>query len=184
MMLLEEILQFNQKFVEDEAYKPFETDGLPNKRAVIFTCMDTRLIELLPNALNLKNGDVKMVKNAGAILTDKYDSTMKSILIAIHALQAEEVFVIAHHNCGMNHLDTDTLLERMKVQGITDEAIHSLDKDANEWLKGFESVEDSVRQSVSIIEDHPLLPTDIPVHGLVIDPQTGKLDLVTNGYSS
>lgn len=182
-MLLEEILQFNHQFVENEDFKAFETDGIPNKRAVIFTCMDTRLVELLPKSLNLKNGDVKMVKNAGAILTDRYDSTMKSILIAIHALQAEEVFVIAHHHCGMNRLDTNELIERMKVQGIEDEAFQQLDRNAAEWLKGFDSVEASVKQSVSIIENHPLLPEDIPVHGLIIDPHTGKLDLVTNGYA-
>ncbi|CQR47089.1 Beta-carbonic anhydrase 1 [Paraliobacillus sp. PM-2] len=182
-MLLENILQFNHKFVENEDYKPYETDVVPNKRAVIFTCMDTRLVELLPKALNLQNGDVKMVKNAGAILTNQYDSAMKSILVAIHALQAEEVFVIAHHNCGMNHLDTDHLIEQMKIQGITEEQINAFDSNAKDWLKGFESVEESVKQSISVIENHPLLPGDIPVHGLVIDPYTGKLDLVTNGYN-
>jgi carbonic anhydrase len=33
-----------------------------------------------------------------------------------------------------------------------------------------------------VIKNHPLLPKDIPVHGLVIDPKTGKLDLIVNGY--
>ncbi|MFB1051149.1 beta-class carbonic anhydrase [Paraliobacillus sp. JSM ZJ581] len=181
-MLLEEILQFNYKFVENEDYKPYETDVIPNKRAVIFTCMDTRLVELLPKALNLKNGEVKIVKNAGAILTNQHDSVMKAILIALHALQAEEVYVIAHHNCGMNHLDTENLIERMKIQGITEEQLNQFDSNTGQWLKGFDSVEDSVKHSVSVIEDHPLVPEDIPVHGLVIDPRTGKLDLVINGY--
>ncbi|GGM25913.1 carbonic anhydrase [Paraliobacillus quinghaiensis] len=181
-MLLEEILSFNHQFVENKSYQPYETDSIPNKKAVIFTCMDSRLIELLPKALNIHNGDVKIVKNAGAILRDPYDSAMKSILVAIHALQAEEVFVIAHHNCGMNQLDTETLLERMKIQGITEEQVAQLTVDPNEWLKGFDQVDEAVKQSVSVIENHPLLPVDIPVHGLIIDPHTGKLDLVTNGY--
>ena len=47
-----------------------------------------------------------------------------------------------------------------------------------EWLKGFENVEDSVRNSVNMIKKHPLLPIGTPVHGLVIDPETGKLDVV------
>jgi len=50
------------------------------------------------------------------------------------------------------------------------------------WLKGFSKVEDSVAHSVEVIQNHPLLPSDIPVHGLVIDPETGKLDLIINGY--
>ncbi|SHM50167.1 beta-class carbonic anhydrase [Gracilibacillus kekensis] len=181
-MLLDEILDYNKQFVEERGYEVFETDKFPNKRAVIFTCMDTRLIELLPNALNLKNGDVKMVKNAGAILNDPYDSTMKSILVAIHALQADEVIVIAHHGCGMNGFNTEEFVGLMKDKGIDQTAINSLDKDPKEWLTGFDDVTANVEQSVRIIENHPLLPEDIPVHGLVIDPETGKLDLVKKGY--
>ncbi len=182
-MLLEEILQFNHSFVENKAYKPFETDNIPNKRAVILTCMDTRLVELLPHAMNLKNGDIKIVKNAGAILRDPYDSAMKSILIAIHALQAKEVFVIAHHNCGMNQLDTGNLVERMKIQGISETDLNQSERDVQNWLSGFDSVEDSVKQSTQIIKNHSLVPKNIPVHGLVIDPHTGKLDLISNGYA-
>ncbi|GAE93372.1 carbonic anhydrase [Gracilibacillus boraciitolerans JCM 21714] len=181
-MLLDEILEYNKQFVEDESYQKYETDKFPNKRAVIFTCMDTRLVELLPKALNISNGDVKMVKNAGAILNDPYDSTMKSILVAIHALQAEEVFVIAHHGCGMNGFNTDDFVDLMKEHGIEQTEINSLDKDPKEWLTGFDDVKANVEQSVRIIDNHPLLPEDIPVHGLIIDPATGKLDLVKKGY--
>ncbi|UOQ86683.1 beta-class carbonic anhydrase [Gracilibacillus salinarum] len=182
MMLLDEILEFNEKFVDEKGFERFETDKFPNKRAVIFTCMDTRLVELLPNALNLKNGDVKMVKNAGAILNDPYDSAMKSILVAIHALQADEVFVIAHHRCGMNGFDTNQFVDVMKDKGIDQKAIDSLEKAPEDWLTGFNDVNANVEQSVRIIENHPLLPEDVPVHGLVIDPATGKLDLVKKGY--
>ncbi|UOQ46741.1 carbonic anhydrase [Gracilibacillus caseinilyticus] len=182
MMLLDEILDYNEKFVDEKGFERFETDKFPNKRAVIFTCMDTRLVELLPNALNLKNGDVKMVKNAGAILNDSYDSTMKSILVAIHALQADEVFVIAHHGCGMNGFDTNQFVDVMKEKGIDQKAIDSLEKAPEDWLTGFNDVTANVEQSVRIIENHPLLPEDVPVHGLVIDPATGKLDLVKKGY--
>jgi hypothetical protein len=50
------------------------------------------------------------------------------------------------------------------------------------WLSGFASVEDSVVNSVDIIRNHPLTPARIPVHGLVIHPETGLLDLVVDGY--
>ena len=43
-------------------------------------------------------------------------------------------------------------------------------------------VEDGVRQSVGIIRNHPLLPRDVPVHGLIIHPETGKLDVLVEGY--
>lgn len=42
----------------------------------------------------------------------------------------------------------------------------------------------SVEHNIKIIKKHPLLSDDIPVQGLVIDPETGKLDLVVDGYNN
>ena len=68
---------------------------------VIFTCIDTRLTELLPRALNVRNDDVKTVKNPGALIAHPFGSVMRSLLVALYQLQAEEVLVIGHHDCGM-----------------------------------------------------------------------------------
>ncbi|UJL48192.1 carbonic anhydrase [Virgibacillus sp. NKC19-16] len=176
------MLEYNKEFVAGKNYETYETDTYPNKRMVVFTCMDSRLVELLPKALNIQNGDVKMVKNAGAIIRDPFDSIMKSILVAIFNLKADEVVVIGHHDCGMSHVDTDALTKGMKERGITEETIQTLTHsgiDLHAEFRGFDTVEESVSQSVSIIRDHPLLPKEIKVHGLAIDPGTGKVDVVT-----
>src|SRR4051812_26539692 len=107
MGFLDEMLEFNHKFVEDKRYEEYATSKLPNKKMVILTCMDTRLLELLPKAINVKNGDVKSIKNAGALISHPFGSVMRSILIAIYQLKAEEVLVIGHHDCGMSHLKSD-----------------------------------------------------------------------------
>ena len=67
---------------------------LPNKKMVILSCMDTRLMELLPRALNVRNGDVKLVKNGGSSYYHPFGSVMRSILVAVYQLQADEVLVI------------------------------------------------------------------------------------------
>src|SRR5699024_1355160 len=131
---------------------------------------------------NIQNGDVKMLKNAGAIIRKPFDSIMKSILVAVYELKAEEVTVIGHHDCGMSHVDTDKLTETMKEKGVTDQTLDTLIHsgiDLHEEFHGFDTVEESVEQSVSIIRNHPLLPKEVKVHGLVIDPATGKVDVVT-----
>lgn len=181
-MLLDDMLKFNEAFVKNKQYEGYQTDRFPNKRAVIFTCMDNRLVDLLPRALNLQNGDVKMVKNAGAMITNHYDSTMKSILVAVYNLKADEVFVIAHHDCGMSRFQMDNFMDLVRERGITEETIASLEKDPKEWMEGFVDPEENVKESVQMIESHPLLPKDVVVHGLVVDPATGKLDLVKRGY--
>jgi carbonic anhydrase len=187
MTLLNEILDYNQKFVETREYERYETTKFPNKRMVILTCMDTRLLELLPKALNVGNGDVKTIKNAGALVSHPFGSIMRSILIAVYELKAEEVLVIAHHDCGMSGLKAEPVIESMKSRGVKDETIDTLTYSGiniKKWLHGFDNVTESVEHSVGVIRNHPLMPEGVPVHGLVIDPKTGKLDLVVDGYQN
>jgi carbonic anhydrase len=183
--LLKDILEYNKKFVDDREYEKYETTKFPNKKMVILTCMDTRLLELLPKALNLANGDAKLVKNAGALVSHPFGSIMRSILIAVYQLQAKEVMVIAHHDCGMSGLKAEPVIDSMIERGISEETLGTLTYsgvDIKQWLHGFDSVTESVMHSVEVIRNHPLMPEGVPVHGLVIDPKTGKLDLVVDGY--
>lgn len=187
MKLLDGILTYNQQFVAEKKYEEYTTTKYPNKRMVILTCMDTRLVELLPKALNVRNGDVKIVKNAGALIMHPFGSIMRSLLVAVYQLQAEEVFIIGHYDCGMSGMKPDVVIEEMKKRGVNQEIFETLNYsgiDVNEWLHGFDNVNDSVAHSVEVIKNHPLMPKDVPVHGLVIDPATGRLDPVINGYES
>ncbi|HLS35910.1 MAG TPA: carbonic anhydrase [Bacillota bacterium] len=181
-MDLEKLLAYNQTFVAKEGYKPYETDSLPNKKMVVLTCMESRLVELLPKALNLHNGDVKMLKNAGAILRRPFDNMTKSILIAIHNLQAETVLIIGHYDCGMSKVNADELKENMINKGIKKETIQLLEQSGihfEEEFAGFDTVEESIEQSVHILRSHPLLPRFVKVHGLAMDPSTGKVDIIS-----
>jgi len=185
MSILTDVLNYNKDFVENHNYEELRTDKYPKRKMVIVSCMDTRLIELLPKSMGLKNGDAKIVKNAGAIVNEPFGSIMRSILVALYALKAEEVYVIGHHACGMIGLQADPLLDTMKDRGVDPNTIDVLVNSGVElerWLKGFDSAEDGVRNSVNLIQNHPLLPPNTPVHGLIIDPETGKLDLVVDGY--
>ncbi|WP_027417641.1 beta-class carbonic anhydrase [Aneurinibacillus terranovensis] len=184
---LSDILAYNRSFVENKSYEEFNATKFPDKKMVILTCMDTRLIGLLERAMNLRTGDAKIVKNAGAIVSHPFGSIMRSILVALYELSAEEVYVIGHRDCGMTGLSSESILEKAREQGISQEKIDTLVHagiDLTEWLKGFSCVEESVADSVAKIKSHPLLPPNTPIHGLVIDPKTGQLDLVVNGYSA
>lgn len=184
MSRLEEILKFNENFVENKEYEVYETSKQPNKQVLILSCMDTRLTDLLPKALNLKNGDAKIVKNAGASIMHAFGSVIRSIVVAVYEFDVKEILVIGHHNCGMCNLKPDDLITKIRERGISEDIINTLINagiDINKWLHGFDSVEDSVKDSVNTIKNHPLIPKDLIVHGLVIDPKTGKLDVVVKG---
>jgi len=181
MSVVQEMLAFNEKFVSEKQYEEFVSDKFPDKKIVILTCMDTRLTALLPKALGLKNGDAKIIKNAGAVLSHPFGSVMRSILVALYALGAEEVIVIGHYDCGMAAIDPNAVISEMERRGIEPQTLQTLKSsgmDLEKWLHGFDSVEANVVNSVSLINNHPLLPPGTNVHGFVIDPATGRLDVV------
>lgn len=184
MNRLHELLEYNNEFVNNEEYKEYITSKYPDKKMVILSCMDTRLTSLLPKALNLKNGDAKIVKNAGAVITHPFGSIMRSILVAVYELQAEEVYVIGHKGCGMSSLESGAILKKMYDRDISVETVDTLNRagiDINKWLHGFDCVEESVIESVEHIKNHPLMTHDILVHGLIMDSITGKIDVVVDG---
>lgn len=101
MSHVSEIINFNKSFVENKDYEAYLTSRYPDKKMLIITCMDTRLVELLPKAMNFKNGDVKIIKNAGAVISQPFGSVMRSVMVALYELDAEEVIVVGHYECGM-----------------------------------------------------------------------------------
>jgi carbonic anhydrase len=44
MSILSDIQEHNARFVEQREYEPFLTDVFPDKKLVVLTCMDTRLV--------------------------------------------------------------------------------------------------------------------------------------------
>ena len=66
--MIDQIMDYNRQFVTDKSYERYLTDKYPDKKLAVLTCMDTRLTELLPAALGLKNGDAKIIKNAGGLI--------------------------------------------------------------------------------------------------------------------
>ncbi|UOF90458.1 carbonic anhydrase [Fodinisporobacter ferrooxydans] len=187
MERLYEILNFNREFVENKEYEKYQVTRYNDRKIVVVSCMDARLTDLLPRALNAKDGNAKFVKDAGAIVLHPFGSVMRSVIVAVYELNADEVFVVGHHDCGMSSIDPSATIKKMMERGISSETLQTLESagiDLQKWLHGFDSVEDSVEASVHTIKNHPLLPKNIPVHGLVIDPGTGKLDLIVDGYKS
>ena len=187
MSILTDILEHNDSFVQRKEYEAFLTDRFPDKKLVVLTCMDTRLIELLPRAMGVRNGDIKLIKNAGAIVSHPFGSVMRSILVAVYELGAAEVAVVGHHGCGMTGLSCERVLEKARRRGVSDETLAMLKNagiDLDHGLMGFDRVETGVKESVKVVRNHPLVPKDVPIHGLIINPETGKLDLLVDGYAN
>ena len=176
MSNIDNILAFNQQFVASKGYEKHITDKYPDKKLAILSCMDTRLSVLLPEALGLKNGDAKIIKNAGAVVLSPLDSAMRSLIVAVYELGVNEIMVVAHTTCGACHMSYSEFKPHMLERGISEETLTEWEtQDVVGWLEGFHDTEASVRKTVSTIVNHPLIPKDIVVRGFIIDSTTGAL---------
>jgi len=181
--MINEIIEFNKGFVASKGYEKYATDKYPDKKLAVLSCMDTRLTELLPAALGLKNGDAKIIKNAGGLVIAAFDSAMRSIIVAIYELGVKEIMVVAHSGCGACHMSYSHFHDNMLARGITDKTLDTIRKcgiDLNTWLEGFKDTSESVRKTVNTIKTHPLVPSDIIVRGFIIDSETGQLEEIKN----
>ncbi len=186
MSVLQDIMSVNASFCasppNDYTQEDHHQSKLPQKQVAIITCMDTRLVNFLEQALGLARGDAKVIKTAGNSVTGVFDGTIRSLMVCIYELGVKEILVIGHHECGMAKTTSKSLTEAMLSRGVPKEAIHMIAKELREWADEFQHPEQNVLDTVEAIRLNPLIPTDVPVHGLIFHPRTGKLDIVVDGY--
>ena len=175
MSNIDKVLAFNREYVAYKGYEKHITDKFPDKKLAVLSCMDTRLSILLQEALGLKNGDAKIIKNAGAVIPSPWDSAMRSLIVAVYELGVTEIMVVAHTTCGACHMSFAHFKEEMLSRGIPESSLQRTDIDLDAWLEGFHDTEKSVRITVETIVNHPLIPSDVTVRGFIIDSATGEL---------
>ena len=179
------ILERNRSFVERSGHAEFGATKHPSMKTALISCMDARLVHLLPAALGLRDGEVVSIKNAGGRITDPYGETMRALLIAVYELDVEDVMVIGHTDCGAQKISADSMTAHMRSRGIPSELIERLEAEADldRWLSGFETNEDDVHATCRAIREHPLVPKDLRIHGFVVDVVTGELSRVVRRRS-
>ncbi len=182
MTILNEILEANKDFINNKERMDSEKfSKLPKKQVAIFTCMDTRLVDFLEPAMGISRGDAKVIKNAGNTLIDPKGGVIRSLVVAIFLLGVEEVFVIGHKDCGMAYINEPDLIQKMTDRGVPQEVIEDI-PDFSEWLGAFKDPVSNVVKVTTEIRNSPLIPRDVPVHGLIFCPDNGQLEVLVNGY--
>ena len=186
MAILDDLLKANEAFCEnppvDYTQEYVQSSKLPQQQLAIITCMDTRLVNFLEPALGIARGEAKVIKTAGNGVTGVFDGTIRSLLVCIYELGIKEIIVIGHHECGMAKTTSEGLTKAMLSRGVAPEAIHMISKELKEWADEFQHPEQNVEDTVDQIRMNPLIPKDVPVHGLMFHPRSGKIDTIINGY--
>jgi carbonic anhydrase len=130
----------------------------------VIACMDARIT--VEDMLGLRSGDAHIIRNAGGLATE---DAIRSLVVSQQLLGTTEVLVIGHTRCGMLSLAEDELHARLRAESGVDVALPLLE---------FHDLAENVRQQLVLIRSHPWLKRDAPVHGLIYDVETGRLQPV------
>lgn len=182
MRLFEAILDANHRAVAGDTkagLRPAEfADSLP---VAALTCIDPRLNPFIPEVLGIPEDQFVWLRNAGNIITGPISSTMRSLALACAVKSAEEICVIGHTDCQVCKTTTMQLLERLKDMGVQRQL---LPDNVNEYFGLFASERQNVHKACDFIRSSPLIGPKVPVHGLMLDLETGKLEWLVNGYQT
>jgi len=156
---------FDDVLAANEAYAHgFRLEGLEPvaaKGLAVLTCMDSRIEPL--TMLGLSPGDAKILRNAGARVTD---DVLRTLVLATFLLGVDRAMIVAHTKCRMATGEEEDVHDAIADAGGPD--TRSL-----AFLVASDQ-EDTVRDDVQRVQSWPYL-TQLRVGGFLYDVDTGRL---------
>jgi carbonic anhydrase len=160
---------FEDLLSANEAYADrFTSSGLEGRAArglAVVTCMDSRIEPL--QMLGLSNGDAKILRNAGARVTD---DVLRTLVLAVHLLGVDRIMVVAHTDCRMSKVTDEQVHEAILEQSGVD--TRSLE------FRTTHDLLEVLRGDVQKIRSSPYLPKDLQVAGCRYDVKTGRVEVM------
>jgi carbonic anhydrase len=182
MRLFDAILDANRRALNGDTsagIRPNEfEDELP---LVALTCIDPRLNRLMPEVLGIPEDKFIWLRNAGNIIFGTTSSMTRTLALACAIKGGKEITIIGHTDCKVRQTSALQLTERFRELGINRS---QLPDNLNEFFGLFASERQNVLRGVEFVRESPLIGPRIPVHGLMVDIESGKLEWVVNGYEA
>jgi carbonic anhydrase len=158
-----DVLSGNQRYTED--YAGSHLTGTARKGLAIVTCMDSRIDPL--EIVGMAPGDVKILRNAGARVTD---DVLRTLVLATYLLGVDRVLVMPHLDCKMASADEETIHTQIwDNYGMNTRSIE---------IRTVSDQSAALRRDVTRIRSYPFLPKELAVAGVIFDVATGKLEVV------
>ena len=139
-------------------------DGHAARGLAVITCMDSRIDPLA--MLGLHAGDAKILRNAGARVTD---DVLRTLVLASYLLAVDRVMVVAHTDCRMASASEEEMHAAIRERGGQDTRSLS--------LLVADDQEAALRADVQRVRSSPYLD-GLEVGGFLYDVATGRVTQV------
>jgi carbonic anhydrase len=154
-----DVLAANEAYAAQ--YRLAELEARAAKGLGVLTCMDSRIDPLA--MLGLVPGDAKILRNAGARVTD---DVLRTLVLASYLLAVDRVMVVAHTKCRMGSGDEDSVHAAIREAGGPDTRSISFQTTSDQ--------EAALRADVQRVRSWPYL-ADLAVGGFLYDLDTGRI---------
>jgi carbonic anhydrase len=180
MRLFEAIVEANQSATSSDVSLDLEpyADSLP---IVALTCVDPRLNRHFPNELGVPEDKFIWLRNAGNIIFDPMSSMTRTLALSVAVKGGKEIAIIGHTGCYVGKVSISELTDRFRAVGVERSR---LPDNLNEFFGLFASERQNVIRATEFVRQSPLIGPKVPVHGLLINTETGRLEWVVNGYQT
>ena len=146
-----------------KSFKYSELTGSAAKGLAIVTCMDSRINPL--SVIGMKSGDVKILRNAGARVTE---DVLRTLVLATYLLNVDRILVMPHTDCRMAQSEESSIHELIDEQ-------YGVDTRSLEF-KVTMNQEEALKTDITRIRSYPLIRDGVAVAGAIYDVKTGKID--------
>src|SRR5947207_3594198 len=182
MRLLEAIIDANHRALAGDSNAGIHPSDYESELPLVaLTCIDPRLNAILPQVLGMPVEQIIWLRNSGNIITGPTSSTMRSLVLACAVKGGKEIAIIGHTDCQVGKTSTMQLIDRLRALGVER---HLLPDNINEYFGLFGSDRQNVIKAAELARSSPLIGPKIPVHGVLVDIETGKLEWLVNGYQT
>jgi carbonic anhydrase len=180
MRLFEAIIEANHRAVAGDQTAGLHPEEFPDALPLVaLTCIDPRLQPLMPEVLGIREEHFIWLRNAGNIITGPLSSTMRSLALACAVKGGREIAIIGHTDCQVRKTSLMELTDRFKALGVERDR---LPENITEYFGLFASERQNVLKAVEYVRGSPLIGPRVPVHGLMVDIQSGRLEWLVDGY--
>jgi carbonic anhydrase len=156
-----DVISANERYAEQFAAS--DLTGWAAKGLAVITCMDSRIDPL--NVLGMAPGDVKILRNAGARVTE---DVLRTLVLATYLLGVRRVLVMPHTECKMASGEEADVHQQIADQfGVDTRSIE---------IRTVTDQVDALITDVVRVRAYPLLPADLIVGGAIFDVHTGRLE--------
>lgn len=158
-----------------------------NKKALFVIGMDQESQPLLQQLTNLNPENMLTLQMYGPEISEPYGDFLRDIILTIYRENIEGIFVVGTTDDERIAVDIHELQRKMYERAEMKEKVKTIDflftrcrpefrgVTFHEWLEGSKTVTEAVQKSVKLLRDHPLIPSNIRVCGLLMDKKTRKL---------